>query len=151
MFLARGRHGDLDVLAEGGEEVHQAFDGKGAGAVAHQGGNVRLLDAEDLAGIGLLEAAFLDEAVDLEGKLGLQELLLGIRETKVGKNVSAAFFHSDWFSCSGSHVSSAFLCGGVPPRPGDGRRIGFTLLSGMEGLADLAANFAWETAQVLPA
>jgi hypothetical protein len=118
LFFASGLHGDLDVLAEGGEEVHEALDGKGAGAVAHQGGNVRLLDAEDLAGIGLLEAALFDEAVNLQRKLGFQEFLFGMGEAEVGKNVSAAFFHPDWFSRPGSHVSSPFLCGGAPPRPG---------------------------------
>lgn len=118
LFLAGGPDGDFDVLAEGGEKVHEALDGKGAGAVAHQGGNMRLLDAEDLASFGLLEAAFFDEAINLERKLGLQKFLLGMGETEVGKNISTAFFDPDRFSCSGSHVSSAFLCGGVRPEPG---------------------------------
>jgi hypothetical protein len=39
-------------------------------------------------------------------------------EAEVGKNVSAAFFHPDWFSRPGSHVSSPFLCGGAPLPPG---------------------------------
>src|SRR5713226_9756510 len=111
-------YGDLDVLAEGGEKVHETLDGKRTGAVAHQGRNVRLLDAENLAGFGLLEAAFFDEAVNLQRKLGFQELLFGMGETEVGKNISTTFFRPDRFSWSGSHVSSAFLCGGVPPQPG---------------------------------
>ena len=92
VFLASGFHGDLDVLAEGGEKVHETLDGKGTGAVAHQGGNVRLLDGEDLASFGLLEAAFSKEAINLERKLCLQEFLLGMGETEVGKNISTAFF-----------------------------------------------------------
>jgi len=32
-FLPSGFHGDLDVLAEGGEKVHETFDGKGTGAL----------------------------------------------------------------------------------------------------------------------
>jgi hypothetical protein len=116
VLLAGGLHGDLDVLAEGGEKVHEALDRKGTGAVAHQGRNVRLLDPEDLASFGLLKASTFNEAVNLQGKLGLQELLFGTGETKVGKNISAAFFHPD-FSCCGSHASSAFLCAGVPPQP----------------------------------
>jgi len=59
LFLAGGFHGDLHVLAKGGEKVHETLDGKGAGAVAHQGRNVRLLDAEDLAGFGCLRPRFL--------------------------------------------------------------------------------------------
>ena len=66
---------ELHVLAEGGEEVHEALDGKGTGAVAHQGRNVRLLNAEDLASFGLLEAATFNEVVNPKGKLGLQEFL----------------------------------------------------------------------------
>ena len=118
MFFASGFHGDLDVLAEGGEKIHETLDGKGTGAVAHQDGNMRLLDAEDLASFGLLEAAFLDEAINLERKLGLQEFLFGMGETEVGKNISTTFLDPDRFSCSGSHVSSAFLCVGVRPQPG---------------------------------
>jgi hypothetical protein len=40
-------------------------------------------------------------------------------ETEVGKNISTAFLCPDWFSYCGSHVSCAFLCGGVRPQPGD--------------------------------
>ena len=72
VWLARGFYDDFHVLAERGEEVHEAFDGEGAGAVAHQRRDVRLLDAENLSGFGLLEAALLDQAVDLQGEPGLQ-------------------------------------------------------------------------------
>jgi len=54
VFLASGLHGDLHVLAEGSQKVHETLDGKGTGAVAHQNRNVRLLDAENLASFGLL-------------------------------------------------------------------------------------------------
>lgn len=70
--LARGLYDDLHVLAKRGEEFHEAFDGEGAGAVAHQCRNVRLLDAENLSRFRLLEAASLDEAVDLQREPGLQ-------------------------------------------------------------------------------
>ena len=80
---------------------------------------MRLFDAEDLASFGLLEAAFFDEAVNLQGKLGFQEFLFGMRETEVGKNISTAFLCADRLSDFGSHVSSAFRCGGVA-LPSDG-------------------------------
>jgi hypothetical protein len=64
--LARWPYDDFHVLPERGEEVHEAFDGKSPGAVAHQCGDMRLLDAENLSGFCLLEAAPLDEAVDLK-------------------------------------------------------------------------------------
>ena len=71
MLLPRGPDDNLHILSERGEEVHEALDGKGSGAVAHQCGNVRLLDAENLSRFRLLEAALLDEAVDLQSEFGL--------------------------------------------------------------------------------
>src|SRR6266567_1051931 len=78
VFLASGLYGDLHVLAEGGEKVHDALDGNGDGPIAHQGRDMRLLNAENLAGNGLLEAAFFDEAVNLKREPRFQELLLGM-------------------------------------------------------------------------
>ena len=72
VWLARGSYDDFHVLAERGEEVHEALDGKGARAVAHQRRDVRLLDAENFSGFRLLQAALLDQAVDLQGEPGLQ-------------------------------------------------------------------------------
>ena len=46
MGLARRLYDDFHVLAKGGEEVHEAFNRKGACAIAHQRRDVRLLDAE---------------------------------------------------------------------------------------------------------
>lgn len=53
MGFAGGADGDLDVLAEGGEELHEAADAEVAGAVAHEQGDLRLLDAEDFGDFGL--------------------------------------------------------------------------------------------------
>ena len=55
---------------------------------------MRLPDAENLSGFRLLEAAPLDEAVDLQGELGLQQFLFGMRQTEVGEDISTAFFYS---------------------------------------------------------
>jgi hypothetical protein len=118
VFFASGLYGNLDVLAESGEKVHEALDGEGTGAVAHQSRDVRLLDAEDLAGFGLLEAAFFDEAVNPQRERGFQELLLGVGKTEVGKNISTAFLHPDRSFCSRSHISSAFLRESVRRQPG---------------------------------
>ena len=63
VFPASGLYGDLHVLAESGEKVHEALDGKGAGPIAHQGRDMRLLNAENCARFCLCEAATLDDAV----------------------------------------------------------------------------------------
>ena len=60
MVLASGPDGDLHILSQGGEEVHQALDGEGSRLATHEAGNVRLLDTKDLTGFGLGKAALLD-------------------------------------------------------------------------------------------
>ena len=55
---------------------------------------MRLLDAENLSGFRLLEAAPFDEALDRQGKLGLQQFLFGMRQAEVGEDISTAFFYS---------------------------------------------------------
>jgi len=92
MFLARGPYDNLHVLPKGGEKVYEAFDREGAGAVAHQGGDVGLLDAEDVPGSGLGKAARLDEAVDLQREPCFQELLFGMGKTEIGEHIPAALF-----------------------------------------------------------
>ena len=94
MGLARWPYDDFHVLAERREEVHEAFDGKSAGAVPDQRRDMRLLDAKNLPGFSLLEVAPLDQAVDLQGELGLQRLLFGMRQAEVGEDISTAFFYS---------------------------------------------------------
>jgi len=93
VLLARGPYDDFHVLPERGEKVHEAFDGKGTGAVAHQCRNVRLLDAKNLSRFRLPEAASLYEAIDLQGEFGLQQLLLRMRQAEVSENIATAFFY----------------------------------------------------------
>ena len=64
VFLARGPHGDFDVLPEGGKKLHQAFEGVGTGLAAHQARDVWLPNAEDFSGLGRREPALRDEAID---------------------------------------------------------------------------------------
>lgn len=47
MWFAGGADGDFDVLVEGGEKFYEAADAEVAGAVAHEQGDLGLLDAED--------------------------------------------------------------------------------------------------------
>lgn len=64
MRLACGPDGNLNVLSQSGEEVHQAFYRKRSRAVAHHPRDVGLFAPEDLSGFGLRDAALFDEAVD---------------------------------------------------------------------------------------
>src|SRR5450755_4799672 len=64
VLLAGRPHGDLHVLAEGGQKVHEPLDREVAGLPTHQTGNVRLPDAQNRAGLGLCESPILDQPVD---------------------------------------------------------------------------------------
>lgn len=103
VFLARGPHGNLNVLTEGGEEFHQASNGKIARAVPHEQGDLRLLHAENLGNLDLGHAAVLEDGVNLQGELRLEQFLFGIGQAQVRKDVSAALGHAG--------NASAFFCG----------------------------------------
>src|SRR5580704_1437857 len=120
VFFARGLEGNLHVLAQSGEKVHEAFDGKGTRTIAQQGRNVRLLDAQNLSSFGLPEATLFNDAVDLQRELCFQKLLFGVGQTEVSKNIPTAFYCLGGSFCSRSHVSSAFPCGAVRLRPSVG-------------------------------
>jgi len=89
MLLARRAHGDLHVLPEMGQELHQALDRKHPRPVAHQRRDVRLLDAKDCPSPGLGEAAVFDDPVYLQREARLQQLLLGMRQVEIGKDIAA--------------------------------------------------------------
>jgi hypothetical protein len=50
VLLPGGPDGDLHVLAEGRQKFHEPASRETAGAVTHEQGHVRLLDAERLGG-----------------------------------------------------------------------------------------------------
>ena len=63
--FACGSDGDLNVLAQGREKVHQAFNREGPRLAAREARDMRLLDTQNLSGLGLGEAAGFDEAINL--------------------------------------------------------------------------------------
>jgi hypothetical protein len=110
--LSRRLDRDLHVLSERGQEFHQPSDREIAGAVAHQQGDVRLLDAEDGAGLRLRQPARFDDFIDLQRQPCLEQFLLRIRQAEIGKDIAAAFPCA--CSCLLDHVSSAFPCDVAP-------------------------------------
>ena len=89
--LALWSNGDLNVLSEGRQKLHEALDGEHAGLPTHQSGDVWLLDPEDLACPSLGQVAVLDEAIDSQREVRLKLLPLGIAKAQVGENITAAF------------------------------------------------------------
>lgn len=61
---AVGADFDDYVVFESGGEVHEALDGEAFEFVAPQRGDLRLVDAEDLCGLGLGEFALVEDLVD---------------------------------------------------------------------------------------
>ena len=57
---------DFNVLSQSGEEFNQSPDRKISGTVAHQRGDMRLLDSEDFPSFCLCEVAFLNDAINLK-------------------------------------------------------------------------------------
>lgn len=80
MRSACGADGDFDVLAEGGQESHEAAHAEVAGAVAHEQGDLGLLDFEDFGEFDLGQVSGFEDCIDLQGQLGLEQFLLGIGE-----------------------------------------------------------------------
>lgn len=78
MLFARGTNGDFNVLTEGREKFHETPDGKVARAVSHQQRDLGLMYAEDPGDFGLCLTARFEERMDLQGKLRLEQILLGI-------------------------------------------------------------------------
>jgi len=109
-------NGDLNVLAQGHEKVHQAFNGEGPRLAAHEARDVRLLNTQNFTGLGLGEAAFFDEAINFQGEAGFELLALGIGKAEIGKDITAAFFDPDLGVPF--HFSCAFLCNPVQRRSG---------------------------------
>src|ERR1035438_8105958 len=114
MFLAGWPHGNFNVLAEGGQKVHEPLHREVAGLPTHQTGNMRLPDAQNRAGLCLCEFPFLDQPVDLEREAGLEQLPFGVGKAEVGKNVAATLFDPDCAVLL--HLSCASLCSSVLPR-----------------------------------
>lgn len=117
---AGGTDGDLHVLPESDEEFHEALDGEGSGAIAHQRGDVRLADAKDSASFGLGEAAAADDAVDLQGEPGADEFALRVGQAEVGEDIAGAQFSPDLVVRFWAHASSASPGAGVRLPPGGG-------------------------------
>jgi hypothetical protein len=81
VVLASRPDGNLHVMAEGNQEVHESFNRKIAGTVAHQRRNVGLLGAQYGPRLRLREMAIFDDAVDLQRKMRLELLAFRIGKT----------------------------------------------------------------------
>jgi hypothetical protein len=82
-----GSDGDLDVLAENRQKLHQPSNRHGYRPAAHQRRDLGLCRAKQLGGLGLGELLLLDQLIDLYSELGLEEFLLRIRRPRSAKTL----------------------------------------------------------------
>jgi hypothetical protein len=89
--MGAGADDDFEVAAEASEEVHEALDGETIEAIAGEGGDFGLVDAEMAGSAGLGKAALGEDAVDGDGETDFGVLFLGVGKAEVGENVAGAF------------------------------------------------------------
>src|SRR5437879_7789235 len=65
MFFACGSDRDLDILAEGGEKIHQPLHGINPRLPAHEQRNIRLLDTQNFSGFCLRQLSVFNNPIDL--------------------------------------------------------------------------------------
>jgi len=98
--------GDFDVVVEGGEEIHEAFDGEAVEAVVGECGNFGLVYVQTPRGPYLREPAIVKNAVDGNGQAHLGLFLIRPGKAKISKNVARA----------GNYIKSVFSSRHVAPR-----------------------------------
>lgn len=81
---------DLDILVERYEKTQKALNGKLPEFTAQHLGYIGLANAEQLRGLNLFQAAIFHDRVDFEHKLGLDQVLFGIRHADIFEHISAS-------------------------------------------------------------
>ena len=81
---------NLDILIDGRQQVHQAFDGEAGQLVVAKRGYLRLRQSQHLGGIGLGELAVIQHPIQGIGQAQLGLPLGSVWEPQVGEHVSAA-------------------------------------------------------------
>jgi len=119
MLLPRRSHRDLHILPQCSEKLHKPLHRKRARAVAHKRRDMRLLDAQNLSSLGLLEPTSLNQPVNLQRQPRFQKLLPRMRKAEISKNVPATFFGTNSLGLralgrSHTRVNSSFLDAACP-------------------------------------
>jgi len=115
MLLPGGANRDLNVLAKGCQEFHEATHGEATSTISHQQGNLRLLHAENFGDLGLRHAAALEDRMDLQSELRFKQFLFRVGKAQVRKDVLTALRNAASAAARSLgfcfHARFAFLCG----------------------------------------
>jgi hypothetical protein len=127
-----GADDDLDIVSEGDEETHEAFDGVALQLVVEQGGDFWLRDIQQFGNFGLGEALLLDDAADGGSETGFGVEFFGVGELEIGEDVAGGGGYSSWGLFR--HGSLDSLSAGGPCVNSDGSGLNF--LQGFEESRD---------------
>ena len=84
---------DFHVVSERIKQAEETVRGETAQMASDKGRHFGLINVENLGGLGLREAAALDDAGDLPGQLCLGKRLVGIPHPDVGEDVPFTFLN----------------------------------------------------------
>lgn len=93
-----GANDDLDVAAEGVQEMHQALDGETLEAIVRKRGYLRLVDGEPAGGRGLGKTEAGKNLVDGDGQAGFGVLFFGVQDSEIGEDVAGTRNDFDFIS-----------------------------------------------------
>src|SRR6266702_3858713 len=119
--FAAGADFDDYVVFEGGGKVHEALDGEAFEFVALEGGDLGLVDAEDVGGLCLGEFASDEDFVDHDAEAEFGVEFLGVGQAEVGKDVARTDFCHHGF-LRFRHVFLQISPGSLAQRLSDGLR-----------------------------
>lgn len=81
---------DLHITAEPGEECHEALGREASQPAAHEFGDLRLVDAENLPRSGLRDSTSAQRAGDERRELGFSQSLARLRDLEILEDIAAA-------------------------------------------------------------
>lgn len=99
--LACRTDGDINGLAQGDQKSHQTVHREVRKASSMEGANLGLAHPKQLCSFRLGESSTLDDGIDMASEFGLGNHLIRIRETEVGKDVTATGFTLGDSFCAG--------------------------------------------------
>src|SRR5471032_1332691 len=100
---------DVDILAEGSQQAHQALAGEIREASVEESRHLRLIDAHERRRRDLGQTLTLDHLPDVARKLSLDQLFLGFCQPHIGEHVAAARCHQNARFSLFSHCSQSSL------------------------------------------
>lgn len=111
-----GLYDNFNIPPEKGKELHEPFGGESGKLAAQKARNLWLVNPQDSGGCGLSEPPRTNYAGYPQSKVSLGEAFLGVRQAKVGKNISTPLLDFDGFNHSSQSLSGGAATRDALPR-----------------------------------